>query len=98
MAGATITIGGTLPGTANVIAGNGTNVDINDLTEGGQASDSIVQGNLIGTDATGKIGIANQGYGGLSILHNPVDMLIGGTTPRCAQCYLWQSCRSVYLR
>ena len=78
--GATITIGGTLPGTANVIAGNGTNVDINDLTEGGQAADSIVQGNLIGTDATGKIGIANQGYG-VSILHNPTDMLIGGTTP-----------------
>jgi uncharacterized repeat protein (TIGR01451 family) len=78
--GATITIGGVLPGTANVIAGNGTNVDINDLTEGGQASDSIVQGNFIGTDATGKIGIANQGYG-VSILHNPTDMLIGGTTP-----------------
>jgi len=78
--GATITIGGTLPGTANVIAGNGTNVDINDLTEGGQAADSIVQGNLIGTDATGTVGIANQGYG-VSILHNPADMLIGGTTP-----------------
>ncbi len=78
--GATITIGGTLPGTGNVIAGNGTNVDINDLTEGGQAADSIVQGNLIGTDSTGKIGIANQGYG-VSILHNPTDMLIGGTTP-----------------
>ena len=78
--GATITIGGTLPGTANVIAGNGTNVDINDLTEGGQAADSIVQSNLIGTDATGKIGIANQGYG-VSILHNPSNMLIGGTTP-----------------
>jgi uncharacterized repeat protein (TIGR01451 family) len=78
--GATITIGGTLPGTGNVIAGNGTNVDINDLTEGGQATDSLVQGNLIGTDATGKIGIANQGYG-VSILHNPTDMLIGGTTP-----------------
>jgi uncharacterized repeat protein (TIGR01451 family) len=78
--GATITIGGTLPGTANVIAGNGTNVDINDLTEGGQAADSIVQGNLIGTDATGKIAIPNQGYG-VSILHNPTDMLIGGTAP-----------------
>jgi hypothetical protein len=78
--GATITIGGTLPGTGNVIAGNGTNVDINDLTDGGQASDSIVQGNLIGTDATGTVGIANQGFG-VSILNNPTDMLIGGTTP-----------------
>ena len=78
--GPTVTIGGTLPGTGNVIAGNGTNVDINDLTNGGAASDSIVQGNLIGTDATGTVGIANQGYG-VSILNNPTDMLIGGTTP-----------------
>ena len=78
--GPTVVIGGTLPGTANVIAGNGTNVDINDLTEGGQASSSIVQGNLIGTDATGTVAIPNQGYG-VSILHNPTDMLIGGTTP-----------------
>jgi len=78
--GATVVIGGTLPGTANVIAGNGTNIDINDLTEGHQAADSIVQGNLIGTDATGKVAIPNQGYG-VSILHNPTEMLIGGTTP-----------------
>jgi uncharacterized repeat protein (TIGR01451 family) len=78
--GSTVTIGGTLPGTANVIAGNGTNVDINDLTEGNQATNSIVQGNFIGTDATGKVAIPNQGYG-VSILHNPTDMLIGGATP-----------------
>jgi len=77
--GPTVTIGGTLPGTANVIAGNGTNVDINDLTEGGAASNSRVQGNLIGTDATGAHAIAHQGYG-VSILHNPKNMTIGGTT------------------
>ena len=78
--GPTVTIGGTLPGTGNFIAGNGTNVDINDLTNGDQASDSIVQGNFIGTDATGAVGIASQGYG-VSILNNPTYMLIGGTTP-----------------
>ncbi len=77
--GPTIVIGGTLPGTGNVISGNGTNVDINDLTEGGAASDSIVQGNLIGTDATGAVAFPNQGYG-VSILHNPTNMLIGGAT------------------
>jgi hypothetical protein len=75
-----VTIGGTLPGTANVIAGNGTNIDINDLTEGGAASYSLVQGNLIGTNASGTAGIANQGYG-VSILHNPTYMTIGGTVP-----------------
>lgn len=78
--GPTVTIGGTQPGTANVIAGNGTNVDINDLTNGNAASDSIVQGNLIGTNAAGTAGFSGQGYG-VSILHNPTDMLIGGTTP-----------------
>ena len=78
--GSTITIGGTIPGSTNVIAGNGTNVDINDLTEGGQATESTVQGNLIGTNAAGTAGIANQGYG-VSILHNPTYMTIGGTTP-----------------
>ena len=78
--GPTVTIGGTLPGTANVIAGNGTNVDINDLTNGNQAEYSQVQGNLIGTDVTGTKAIANQGYG-VSILNNPEYMTIGGTTP-----------------
>ena len=78
--GSTITIGGTLPGAANVIAGNGTNVDINDLTEGNAARNSVVQGNLIGTNASGTASIANQGYG-VSILHNPTYMTIGGTTP-----------------
>jgi hypothetical protein len=77
--GQTVTIGGTLPGATNVIAGNGTNVDINDLTEGNQAKNSTVQGNLIGTNASGTAAIANQGYG-VSILHNPQNMTIGGTT------------------
>jgi hypothetical protein len=76
----TITIGGTLPGAGNVISGNPINVDINDLLNGGQASDSIVQGNLIGTDVTGTQPLSIEDYG-VSILHNPQSMLIGGTTP-----------------
>ena len=77
--GPTVTIGGTLPGTANFIAGNGTNVDINDLTNGGAASNSNVQGNFIGTNTNGTAGFANQGYG-VSILHDVNNMTIGGTT------------------
>ena len=54
--GPDVLIGGTVPGSANVIAGNGTNVDINDLTNGGAARNSLVVGNLIGTNATGTAG------------------------------------------
>jgi Domain of unknown function DUF11/FG-GAP-like repeat/Putative binding domain, N-terminal len=78
--GPSITIGGTLPHSGNVIAGNGTNVDINDLTDGNAAKGSTVQGNIIGLNASGAALSADQGYG-VSILHNPTNMLIGGTTP-----------------
>jgi uncharacterized repeat protein (TIGR01451 family) len=77
--GSTVTIGGTLPGSANFIAGNGTNVDLNDLTDGGAASDSNVQGNVIGLNAAGTAGFPNQGYG-VSMLHGVSNMTIGGTT------------------
>ena len=79
--GATVTIGGTLPGAGNLLTGNGTNVDINDITNGGAAKNSTVQGNLVGTDATGTVNLAN-GFGtGVSIVQGPQSMLIGGTTP-----------------
>jgi uncharacterized repeat protein (TIGR01451 family) len=79
--GPTITIGGTLPGDGNVISGNGTDVDFNDLTNGGQASDSIAQGNLIGTDGTGTLSVSKGSGAGASILSGPSDETIGGTTP-----------------
>jgi Domain of unknown function DUF11/FG-GAP-like repeat/Putative binding domain, N-terminal len=79
--GPTVTLGGTLPGDGNVISANGTDIDFNDITNGGQASDSIAQGNLVGTDATGTINIS-QGVGsGASITSGPTDETIGGTTP-----------------
>jgi len=78
--GETITFGGALPGAGNLIAGNGTNVDLNDLLDGGLASNSLVQGNLIGTDGTGTQ-THSFSTTGVSILHNPQYMTIGGTTP-----------------
>jgi Domain of unknown function DUF11/Putative binding domain, N-terminal len=79
--GPTVTIGGTLPGDGNVISSNGTNVDFNDITNGGQASNSTVEGNLIGTDVTGTVSIS-AGYGtGMSIYSGPTDETVGGTTP-----------------
>jgi hypothetical protein len=79
--GATVTYGGTLPGDGNVITGNLNNVDLNDITNGFQAMDSQVQGNLLGTDATGTMAPASGTGLGVSIVSGAVDELIGGTTP-----------------
>jgi hypothetical protein len=78
--GPLINFGAALPGAGNLVAGNGTNIDLNDLTDEGASANSLVQGNLIGTDGTGT---KTQAFGttGVSILNNPVDMTIGGTTP-----------------
>ena len=59
--GTNTTIGGTVPGAGNVISGNAQN---GVLLIGGTGT--LVQGNLIGTDATGRRSRAN-GYAGIQI-------------------------------
>ena len=80
MNGPTVTVGGTLAGTRNFISGNTLNIDINDLTNGGAATGSYIQGNYIGTDATGTKALSTD-VTGVGIQHNPTNYLIGGTTP-----------------
>jgi len=68
-------IGGTSPGAGNVISGNrneGVRIK-DDMTSG-----NLVQGNLIGTDATGSFAIPN-GNQGVLILQSAHDNTIGGT-------------------
>ncbi len=73
------TIGGLDAGAGNVISGNG--LAINQLDgvyineDGGY---NVVQGNLVGTDATGSVPIANAG-GGIQVASD--YNLIGGGTP-----------------
>ncbi|MEN3332223.1 MAG: hypothetical protein V7641_1588 [Blastocatellia bacterium] len=64
-------IGGTAPGEGNLISGNqrGINSD---------SSGTVIQGNLIGTDATGTAAIGNTSTG---ISAGGSDTLIGGTAP-----------------
>ncbi len=57
-AGTGNTIGGTIPGSANVISSNGTGID---FATGGYSS--VVEGNLIGTDASGVQPLGNGGNG-----------------------------------
>ena len=63
-------IGGTVKGAGNVIAGNG---QLGLLLF---SSNAVVQGNLIGTNATGKLALPNLG-GGISV--GGTGDLIGGT-------------------
>ena len=69
------TIGGTASGAANVISGNGSiGVDVG-------ASDCLVEGNKIGTDAGGTTSVGNSGDG---IFVGSSNATIGGTASGAA--------------
>ena len=67
------TIGGTVAGAGNVISGNGKNGVYDE-----DGSGIIIQGNKIGTDATGMIAVGNLGDG---VKTDPGADVIGGTDP-----------------
>jgi uncharacterized repeat protein (TIGR01451 family) len=70
-------IGGVLPGSGNLISGNDSGV----ILFGGQGTPGIViQGNLIGTDATGTNRIGNRTEGISS--DSSLPLLIGGSSAR----------------
>jgi parallel beta-helix repeat protein len=72
-------IGGTGAGAGNVLSGNGEyGIDIGNPV----ATGNLVQGNLIGLDATGTNGIGNGiGYGGLILEGGATNNTVGGTVP-----------------
>ena len=76
LAGATdTTIGGTEPGTRNVISGNASHgVFVGDSTTVG----TIIQGNRVGTNAAGTGAVAN-GDNGVHLAQSAQDVLVGGS-------------------
>ena len=71
--GDTMVVGGTAPGTGNVISGNGSHgIDL----EQNQPHDIVIQGNRIGTDDQGFFAVPNQGYG--IYIFAASETLIGG--------------------
>ena len=69
------TIGGTVAGAGNVISGNGgRGIEIRDLGTNG----NVVQGNRIGTNVAGTLGIPNV-VAGISVAFGPQNTTIGGT-------------------
>jgi hypothetical protein len=79
LSGTNTLIGGTVPGARNVIAGN----FFTNLTIGSDRSGSgvTVQGNYIGTDATGTRALASGSESATGIFVTDGNHLIGGTTP-----------------
>ena len=73
-------IGGTTPGAGNLISGNsGSGVDIESGFGPGVTGGNLVQGNLIGTDATG-VGELGNTFDGVTINTSP-NNTIGGLQP-----------------
>ena len=73
------TIGGASEGARNIISGNnGPGISLStELNEGGGAVPNIIQGNFIGTDASGVTDLGNAGFG---ILLAATGSIVGGDT------------------
>jgi hypothetical protein len=70
------TIGGVTPGSGNVISGNALN-GVYIYTK--VASNNVLEGNFIGTDAKGETAVAN-GYSGVAISNAPANVIGGPVT------------------
>ena len=75
ISGANNQVGGTLPAARNLISGN--NSDGIEIRDNGTTG-NLVQGNLIGTTASGSSGLANTSYG-IQIFNGASNNTIGGT-------------------
>ena len=73
-------IGGSADGEGNLVSGNVAGGIRIDGFGGGTLRDSVVAGNLVGTDATGALALGNGGDG-IEIRNGATANTIGGTTP-----------------
>ena len=73
-------VGGPNPGEGNVISGN-TSGGLYLHANGSLIDGTVIQGNYVGTDITGMVGIGNGTGAGLSIAHGSGGTLVGGTNP-----------------
>ena len=71
------TIGGTAPGARNIIAGNESG---NVFITGNGATGNLIQGNFIGTDASGTIALPGVRFEGVGLSGGANNNIIGGTT------------------
>lgn len=73
-----VLIGGTTPGSRNIISGNGTGIALSNGLGSPQVSHNLIQGNFIGTDVTGTIALGNT-LNGVAVFG--LSNTVGGSTP-----------------
>ena len=72
------TVGGTTPAARNLISGNGVDEIAIGLENGNGGTGHVIAGNLIGTDATGKVALSSSGA--IEVIGSYANVRIGGTT------------------
>ncbi|HEX8219094.1 MAG TPA: S-layer homology domain-containing protein, partial [Chloroflexia bacterium] len=78
VSGSSNIIGGTTPELRNLISGNGdSGIDIRSQQYNQFASNNVIQGNYIGTDATGTAAVGNQ-FAGVNLTSWTSGTLLGG--------------------
>jgi hypothetical protein len=85
VSGSNNTLGGTAVGAGNLVSGN-----LGDGIFFSAGNNNLVQGNLIGTDATGTAALANGGNG-VNVTGGAHDNTIGGTAPRAGNVIAFNS-------
>ncbi len=89
-AGVSNRIGGAVSGAGNLISGNGfVGISVSD------ANGTVIQGNFIGTDATGTTHLGNS-QGGIFV-QNSTNVLIGGTSTAARNLISGNPSRGIYL-
>jgi titin len=95
------TPGGACTGDCNLISGNVPVVPFFGLNGGvflpANASGTVIQGNFVGTDVSGTVGIGN-GSSGIGIISGGPNVMIGGATPAARNVISGNSLYNVHIK
>lgn len=90
-------IGGHEPGEGNLVSGNGYGISVYEIADDAFDHDAaVVEGNLVGTDASGAAPLGNSGTG-VAITHAP-GLVLGGREPGAGNVIAYNGEYGVFVR